>query len=149
MDMVSLQSREDYESLKLDKWGIPTPDPDSVTGRSRCLSDPNADHEAIPEATLDMMLMPGVAFDEQRRRIGHGKGFYDSFLHSYREMHIAAVSGEEGTGKCQMPFLGKCTRLLWVSMLIVLIQWDWRYRSNYSREGEIFLPHQPTGSSTS
>lgn len=34
--------------------------------------------EALAERTL--MLMPGVAFDRHRRRLGYGKGFYDRYL---------------------------------------------------------------------
>ncbi|MBR1701219.1 MAG: 5-formyltetrahydrofolate cyclo-ligase [Lachnospiraceae bacterium] len=34
--------------------------------------------DAINEKIL--MLMPGVAFDMERRRMGYGKGFYDRFL---------------------------------------------------------------------
>lgn len=44
----------------------------------------------IPEPVLDtpvaqdetaLVLMPGLAFDPQGRRIGYGGGFYDKFLH--------------------------------------------------------------------
>ena len=27
------------------------------------------------------MLLPGVGFDRQMNRIGHGKGYYDHFIH--------------------------------------------------------------------
>ncbi|HKM21753.1 MAG TPA: 5-formyltetrahydrofolate cyclo-ligase [Lachnospiraceae bacterium] len=33
----------------------------------------------------DMVLMPGIAFDRQGNRIGYGKGFYDTYLHSLHE----------------------------------------------------------------
>ncbi len=37
------------------------------------------------------MLMPGVAFDEKRHRVGYGKGFYDRFLATYEPDYIVAV----------------------------------------------------------
>ena len=35
---------------------------------------------AAEEAERTLMLMPGVAFDGYRNRIGYGKGFYDRYL---------------------------------------------------------------------
>ncbi len=34
----------------------------------------------VPVAALDLMLVPGLAFDARCRRLGRGKGFYDRFL---------------------------------------------------------------------
>lgn len=82
MDMLELHSLSDYNSLKRDSWGIPTIDPATVGGRGRILT--------AGGPALDLILMPGVAFgldpkSSLIRRLGHGKGFYDYFLHRYRE----------------------------------------------------------------
>lgn len=42
-----------------------------------------------PSEPIELTLVPGVAFDENRNRIGYGKGFYDQLLthsvtHSFR-----------------------------------------------------------------
>ncbi|KAG6017060.1 hypothetical protein E4U54_008486 [Claviceps lovelessii] len=85
MDMVHLNDIQDYESLKLDRWGIPSIDPATVHERQRILGDLDAGH--ADEAGLDLMLLPGVAFDFDIagvvRRLGHGKGFYDRFMNQY------------------------------------------------------------------
>ncbi|KAH0608603.1 uncharacterized protein H6S33_001737 [Morchella sextelata] len=91
MDMLSLFSQADYESLEPDSWGIPTIPEHSVPGRSNCL-----DHEG-----LDLIVMPGVAFDEGFRRLGHGKGYYDYFLARYKQL----VDSKGAEGKMRMPIL--------------------------------------------
>lgn len=91
MDMVHLKSIQDYESLARDKWNIPSIDPSTVPNRERILGG-----DAM--ATLDLMLVPGVAFDTDvdgsLRRLGHGKGFYDFFLNRY----FAGAAEEGGKG---------------------------------------------------
>lgn len=34
----------------------------------------------IPPEQIDLMVVPGLAFDLEGRRVGYGKGFYDRFL---------------------------------------------------------------------
>lgn len=83
MDMVRLRDLQDYESLKPDRWGIPSVDPSTVHERQMIFGGPDAQHSE--EALLDLILIPGVAFDADPatgaiRRLGHGKGFYDYFI---------------------------------------------------------------------
>ena len=107
MDMVSLQSPEDYESLQPDSWGIPTPSEETLEGRNYVLGKKEIGHCNVDEMRkedLEIIIMPGLAFDRKLSRLGHGKGFYDSFLQHYQRLHI---SGKSGNTQKHMPFLGK------------------------------------------
>jgi len=94
MDMVNLLSLSDYETLERDNWGIPTIGAETVDEREHVL--------AKGSLGLDMILMPGVVFDVDPktgfiRRLGHGKGFYDYFLHRYRESQGLQVKEPSNT----------------------------------------------------
>jgi 5-formyltetrahydrofolate cyclo-ligase len=91
MDMVRLNDIKDYEGLERDSWGIPTLTEQGVEGRQWILEDGNGGKSSRNRG-LDLLLMPGVAFEKDNwrqgkiRRLGHGKGFYDYFLHRYRSL---------------------------------------------------------------
>lgn len=103
IDMLSLDSEDDYSSLTPDKWGIPTLGEDSIARRENCFGGTGAD-DRQPGRTgkndvgLDLVVMPGMAFDSKLARLGHGKGFYDYFLQRYQEK-ASVMRG-------RMPFLG-------------------------------------------
>ncbi|RMJ28479.1 5-formyltetrahydrofolate cyclo-ligase [Aspergillus sp. HF37] len=100
MDMLALESVEEFESLERDKWGIPSLKPAHAASKPNCLGGqgvtPGAD-ETTREHGLDLIVMPGMAFDQKFRRLGHGKGYYDHFLTRY--------SKDSDTATPKMPFL--------------------------------------------
>lgn len=44
------------------------------------------------KARCTLMLMPGVAFDSNRNRIGYGKGFYDRYLQEKAALQIRTIA---------------------------------------------------------
>jgi 5-formyltetrahydrofolate cyclo-ligase len=50
------------------KWGIPEPE----------------EGERVLPASIDTVVIPLLAYDEQGHRVGYGKGFYDKFLSTCR-----------------------------------------------------------------
>ncbi|KAF1361054.1 5-formyltetrahydrofolate cyclo-ligase [Lizonia empirigonia] len=82
MDMVELSTMKDFESLEADKWGIPTPSKDSISSHANCFGTTGITNGKTQNITdgLDLIIMPGMAFDSSFGRLGHGKGFYDFFL---------------------------------------------------------------------
>lgn len=68
--MIPLESMEAIDGFPKNAWGIPEPE----LHLEADLSLPS------PLPHIDLVIVPGVAFDSLCRRLGHGKGYYDCFL---------------------------------------------------------------------
>jgi len=63
---LSLSVLESWDDLELGSYGILEP-------KKECLREISIDD-------IDLIIVPGVAFDLNRNRMGHGKGYYDKLL---------------------------------------------------------------------
>lgn len=105
MSMLQLQDENDFVSLIPDAWGIPSLSPDSIQHRRNALGGLGILNEATEKPdghpNLHLIFMPAVAFDQSHNRLGHGKGFYDRYLQTYK------TTFEPGFANGRMPTLGK------------------------------------------
>jgi 5-formyltetrahydrofolate cyclo-ligase len=97
IEMLQIQDENDLNSLKPDAWGIPSLAPETVDDRQNALGGMGIKPESSP--SLDLILMPAVAFDRSHSRLGYGMGFYDRYLQTYHK----AVERSGG----EMPSLSK------------------------------------------
>ena len=76
--MLSLHRVENMADLVAGVWGI---------------REPRADLPTVTIDAIDLVLMPGVAFDIQGNRLGYGAGFYDKLLvsTSAQPTRVAAI----------------------------------------------------------
>lgn len=124
MDMLRLSSLGEYEGLEKDSWGIPKLSKEGREGRDGRANGMggfglslNTEDGSVKEMSevsgLDLIVVPGVAFDPEMNRMGHGAAFYDTFLARLCE-----------GGKRKKPFLG--TSATWPqSSLLKLTSFSW------------------------
>ncbi|MEM2282195.1 MAG: 5-formyltetrahydrofolate cyclo-ligase [Candidatus Hadarchaeales archaeon] len=64
--------------LQAGVFGIPEPKPEC--------------YRWVEPEELDLVLVPGICFDLEGRRLGYGYGYYDTFLSGLRSVNPACVS---------------------------------------------------------
>jgi len=88
MSMLKAESMADVDSWPAGRWGIPEA-PKEGPPRLEAL------HE---ESDLDLILVPGLAFDSNRGRLGQGAGFYDRYLEKALQLRKVPGSYSGATG---------------------------------------------------
>jgi len=84
-----------YDSWPRNKWGIPEA-PASTSGE-----------DVAQPGDIDLLLVPGLAFDTHGHRLGQGKGYYDRFIARMRNGNDDGLAGSGD--KKKKPFLiGVC-----------------------------------------
>jgi len=76
MRMIRVESQEDLDTFTPNKWGILQAPSESLSRRA----------DALDETRLDLIVVPGLAFDIEGHRLGRGKGYYDRFLGKCEEV---------------------------------------------------------------
>ena len=77
MQMLRLESFDQAKALPRTKWGIPEPD-EALAATMEDVTE--------AQAGVELLLVPGVAFDARCGRVGHGRGYYDSFIAKQRHL---------------------------------------------------------------
>jgi len=67
-DLVAIEifSFSEIENFPKNSWGIPEPPVGILSQR----------HDVTQMGIIDLVIVPGVAFDSNCGRLGHGKGYY-------------------------------------------------------------------------
>jgi 5-formyltetrahydrofolate cyclo-ligase len=72
-DLALFEIRDFEKDVSPGAWGIPEP----VASRP------------IDLAEIDLIIVPGVAFDDRGNRLGYGAGFYDKLLPAFTKTTVA------------------------------------------------------------
>jgi len=79
LDRSACAPRVDWTARLMTPVIVPTLAADTRPGRAG-IREPTESCRAIDPASLEIVLVPGVAFDATGARLGRGGGFYDRFL---------------------------------------------------------------------
>jgi 5-formyltetrahydrofolate cyclo-ligase len=63
-----------YKSWPRNKWGIPEP--------------PSICSNVARKGDIDILVVPGIAFDRNGHRLGQGKGYYDRFISTIQDREV-------------------------------------------------------------
>lgn len=133
MEMLRLKDEADLQGLKPDAWGIPSLSAEDIGHRENAkggIGLTGSTSTSSDHSKLDLMFMPGMAFDHLNHRLGHGRGFYDRYLSRLQESDPTAISFQS------RPILGKCAVPKHFSFVLLTIVVGLALRQQLLAEGE-------------
>ena len=72
-----------YDDWPRNKWGIPEPPLNEGKAENEVQFTTSSSLIAQP-GDIDLLIVPGLAFDSNNNRLGQGKGYYDRFISKMR-----------------------------------------------------------------
>lgn len=75
-DRLAVKQISDFKQLKPGAMGI---------------LEPGSKQPAVPLEEINVVIVPGVAFDKRHYRLGYGGGYYDRFLSREADAHFTSI----------------------------------------------------------
>lgn len=126
-----------FELLPAVHWAVPriegkqlvlhSYDPARLVRHRFGMLEPAADLPVVDPAALDVVLVPGVAFDQRGGRLGFGGGFYDRFLPTTPALRVG-VTYDECLADA-LPCAEHDQRMDWIATPSALIFTGWLDRT--------------------
>ena len=86
------------ETRTYEACAIQNPEADLQVGHFG-IREPGSRCARLPSSRLNLILVPGVAFDLQGRRLGRGKGYYDRLLRGLRGTTCGVAFNQQIVGE--------------------------------------------------
>src|SRR5699024_2540050 len=78
---LTLYQLQEYEQLEIVYYQLLEPKPEKT--------------KKVEKSQIDLLIVPGIVFDEQGFRIGFGGGYYDRFLTDFPNENVSLVSTQQ------------------------------------------------------